>query len=436
MSSHYADRYVAANPAAGYMKIQFYVPFYWRPGDAHADPVLRALLESSIAEFDTDLYTPNLVGLPLIARTGADDDNVPPVNSRRLIRLLNELNGKGGVPALSEVEGGGHWFDGIMTSGDVGDFLAGHTMMHTPLPPFPESYTVVTLNPASSGARGGLVIQQLRIPARAGRLHVVQQRTQGQLIIKTENVRRFGMTTDNRTTSTELVIDGTVLPAVRLPEQQYCRLNSPSDPWAICPDSCSWCASERSSSSSGPILQVYDRQLLLVVGTHGTVQETARCKAGAVTIANDWLQFGNGVVDIIADDEALDRADLAAFNLIVLGGPAVNSFSASEASTGNLPVSFEADGRWFSIGWRLFNDPGTGVLFTAPWKGNLAVIASGIDEEGLRLAIEQFPVRTGTTVPDYIVVNPEQQWKAAGGVLAAGFWSYDWSFSEVSGYLR
>jgi len=57
----YGVTFTKANPAAGYVKIQLYVPFYWRPGDSHADPVLRALLESAIAEFDADLYTANLV---------------------------------------------------------------------------------------------------------------------------------------------------------------------------------------------------------------------------------------------------------------------------------------------------------------------------------------------------------------------------------------
>ena len=116
--------FTTANPAAGYVKIQLYVPFYWRPGDSHADPVLRALLESAIAEFDVDLYTANLVrklwpspapftpvrsikalsripsllhviqaGLPLLARTGGSDDNVPPLHSRRLFRLVNEHSG-------------------------------------------------------------------------------------------------------------------------------------------------------------------------------------------------------------------------------------------------------------------------------------------------------------------------------------------------------
>ena len=35
----------------------------------------------------------NLVGLPLLARTGGADDNVPPLHSRRLVRLVNEHSG-------------------------------------------------------------------------------------------------------------------------------------------------------------------------------------------------------------------------------------------------------------------------------------------------------------------------------------------------------
>lgn len=35
-----------------------------------------------------------------------------------------------------------------------------------------------------------------------------------------------------------------------------------------------------------------------------------------------------------------------------------------------------------------------------------------------------------------VVIGPEQPWKAAGGLLAAGFWAYDWTYSDVSGYLR
>jgi hypothetical protein len=46
---------------------------------------LQSLLYASIAEHDTDFYTPNLVGLPFIVRMGGDDETVPPWNLRRMV---------------------------------------------------------------------------------------------------------------------------------------------------------------------------------------------------------------------------------------------------------------------------------------------------------------------------------------------------------------
>ena len=95
-------------PAAGYVKIQFYIPYFMRIGDAYADPLLRGvsniivergnlrahiiaqILESAISEHDIDLYSSNMAGVPILARTGGSDDNVPPLHSRRLIRMVNE----------------------------------------------------------------------------------------------------------------------------------------------------------------------------------------------------------------------------------------------------------------------------------------------------------------------------------------------------------
>ncbi len=41
-----------------------------KAGDSYIDPVLKGILDASIAENDNDIYTPNLVGIPIIARYG------------------------------------------------------------------------------------------------------------------------------------------------------------------------------------------------------------------------------------------------------------------------------------------------------------------------------------------------------------------------------
>ncbi|RUS33999.1 hypothetical protein BC938DRAFT_482944, partial [Jimgerdemannia flammicorona] len=117
---------VHALPAAGYVKVQDYVPFNLWVGNAHTDPMIRGhvklkprfgkilcymahnlslpqILESSITEYNNDLHASNMtigkltrysgyhqVGIPILARHGGDDDNVPPWHSRKYTRLINE----------------------------------------------------------------------------------------------------------------------------------------------------------------------------------------------------------------------------------------------------------------------------------------------------------------------------------------------------------
>ncbi len=46
---------------------------------------------SSIAENNIDLHLGNMKGIPVMARTGSEDENVPPFHTRRMVRLLSEL---------------------------------------------------------------------------------------------------------------------------------------------------------------------------------------------------------------------------------------------------------------------------------------------------------------------------------------------------------
>jgi predicted esterase len=92
-TSHYPDRVLAAVPASGFLKIQMYVPYYLHVGFAHADPMIRGFMESSISENDLDLYASNMGGIPILARTGALDTNVPPIHTRRMLRLIDEWSG-------------------------------------------------------------------------------------------------------------------------------------------------------------------------------------------------------------------------------------------------------------------------------------------------------------------------------------------------------
>eukprot|EP01052_Picozoa_sp_SAG31_P003539 SAG31_NODE_137_length_23063_cov_5.002569_8_plen_173_part_00 len=157
-------------------------------------------------------------------------------------------------------------------------------------------------------------------------------------------------------------------------------------------------------------------------------------------------------------------------NIILLGGPDVNTFSALAAGAGPRPwpLRYEGSGGGGAFGnWRVgphrYGAPGLGFLFLAPLGGGsktqrsnmtsfrgktaqtrtksstalrLTLVVAGSDASGFDLASSLFPLQSGLTLPDYLVVEPDFRWKGAGGVISAGSYSNDWVVSKDSGYVR
>jgi len=149
----------------------------------------------------------------------------------------------------------------------------------------------------------------------------------------------------------------------------------------------------------------------------------------ALLIANDWFLYSNGNVSIKEDTE-ITQEIAQEFNLILIGGPAKNSWTAKVQST--LPVSFS--GTSFTIGPRKFDESETAVIFLGPSSnGNLLLVIAGIDEG---LALNYVPNQSGITVPDYLVIGPEAKWQADGGILAAGYWGNNWEYLPEMAYIK
>ncbi|MCH7494151.1 DUF2817 domain-containing protein, partial [bacterium] len=438
LSTRYPDFALAAAPAAGWIKFQQYVPYFTRVGDSHADPTLKGILESAIAEHDTDLYAGNLKGIPVLARVGGDDDSVPPWHLRRMARLIEE---QGGDATVSEIAGKGHWWGGVVHDEEMEAFFAANLAA---LPPLPERFTLTALNPASSGSKGGLRIHRLEIPYRVGRVHA-DLATPGVLALTTENVSVLRLAAkafawqvaalDDRVET--VVVDG----------QEFL----PADSFWLCKESGRWSActvavvkdGRRNTLDYGPARQVLEGPgpLAIVYGTQGTPEETSHRLEIAVRLANDWYLRGRGMA-LVYPDTALTTTKAQAHNLILVGGPATNSWAGR---LNPVPVAFS--GRAFTIGGREFAGAATGLLALGPWERDwpypegatypgLVLVLAGTDEAGLDKAVALFPSGSGATVPDWVVAGPEFGWKGAGGLLGAGFWGNDWEFLPEMSYLR
>ncbi|KAJ3076034.1 hypothetical protein HDU98_005983 [Podochytrium sp. JEL0797] len=446
LSSHYPDRALAAMPASGYLKIQFYTPYYMRIGDAYTDPIFRAIMESSIAENDIDMYAANMAGIPILARTGGSDDNVPPINTRRIVRLVNEWNRDPNSVNLSEVHGQGHWFTGIMNDDVLGTFLDQHLdPAKNPglsRPRLPKAFTISTLNPGSTGSKGGIKILQLEVPFRLAQIRV--HREGNHWILNTINVRRFGFLQDERAQIDSWEIDGMVFNEPPKIGPSYLRMDGEKE-WKLVPDLL-WISEERYWSTYGPAAQILNHPFLIVIPSNPTTISHEVYHRNAQLIATSWYLYGRGGTQIIRDIDVRDGI-AAKYHLIVLGGPKDNLFTRRRekegGAEGNAKLVKFLESGGFQIESKKYEAPGTGMLFLAPspTRTLMGMYITGIDELGFKRAVWTIPFRTGLMVPDYLVVgdeygDPATGWtagdgnpyggagtKGTGGIFAAGYWS-------------
>ncbi|KAJ3218634.1 hypothetical protein HDU67_004687 [Dinochytrium kinnereticum] len=431
-----------AIPASGYLKIQFYTPYYMRVGDAYADPLFRGIMESSIAENDIDMYAANMAGVPILARTGGNDDNVPPLNTRRLVRLVNEWNRNPTSVNISEVPGQGHWFEGVVNDDTLQNFLDKYINPENnpglPHPPLPEAFTLSTLNPASSGSKGSIRILQLEVPYRLASIRV--HRDGNKWMLNTTNVRRFGWAKDDRVKIDSWSIDGTDFPEPPKIGPSYLREDGETE-WKVATDLL-WISVERYSSTYGPASQILTHQFLIVIPSNPTVIDISVYRKAAQNLAASWYLFGRGGTQIIRDVDVRDGLS-AKYHMIVLGGPKDNVFTKRrEGEGGAIMVQFLESGG-VQIDRKKYEAPGTGIIFLAPspTRTLMGLYVAGTDELGLRRAVWTVPFRTGLMVPDYMVIgdeygDPATGWtagdgspfggagtKGGGGIFAAGYWN-------------
>ena len=165
----------------------------------------------------------------------------------------------------------------------------------------------------------------------------------------------------------------------------------------------------------------------------------------AESIATSWYIYSRGSAQIIKDIEVLDGVT-AKYNLIVLGDPRDNEYTLARTKAGTSKLlQFRPDGG-IQIRDSVYNKPGTGSLFLAPSSARtrLGLFITGVDNEGLQRAVGSIPFRTGSLIPDYTIFGPEYGdpstgWmtggKGVGGVLASGYWDYQWEYLGDSGNL-
>ncbi|KAI0646781.1 hypothetical protein C8Q79DRAFT_907130 [Trametes meyenii] len=429
LAARYPDRVVAVVPAAGYIKSQSYVSWVQSRSAHYIDPSLRAILDSSLTPDDNDLFLTNLADTPVLAIHGGDDENVPVWHTREAVSVLKTWSPLANV-TYREDPGEPHWYESLFASEQVKSFVSSSLEKSTADDTtVSRSFTLTVSVPSESGSLHGWSIHSLTIPGRLGRLAVDMRK--GAIHARTKNVKAFSIRLGALPVNERekpFVLDGQT---IELDEGTW---NVGNFSLAMSQENGEWTPYAHSAisqtSPSGRIANVLSSigPLTIVVPTQGPSTELS----AALRLAHNLNVYYRLDADIINDEEALDTFGEASFglgNVIVVG---LGKFARSVLLQGK--TAFRAQEHTLELRGRLLNEPSIAALFLHPHPSRTTssvLFIYGVDVAGLERGLRLFPIRTGITVPDWVVVGSQADEQGSGGVEGAGVWGNDWSWSEA-----
>ncbi|KAJ6500423.1 hypothetical protein C8R45DRAFT_67979 [Mycena sanguinolenta] len=432
LASRFPDRVLGVVPAAAYIKSQSYVPLLMSRSAHFIDPAVRAILESSLTPDDNDLFLSNLVDMPILAVHGGNDDNVPVWHSREAVSVLLSWNAEANV-TYKEDPRQLHWYPSVLKNNQVQTFLDEVLQTASRRRPRSKTFTLTIAVPAESGSLHGWKIERLSVPGRLGRL-TVDVRAENELRIVTSNVDRFSISTDVWDNIGSLRVDNALL-------KLQPELSSAAGVIAFERDGRkSWkfeAASHKQAAHVSGRIQTFlstNAPIHLVVLDNGNPRDVSL----ALRIAHDLNAYHRLDSEIILGHESFPQrlADSGAVGNVLLIG---NTASPSLASILKKPQTpFRVENNVLVMKDEILGEPGQGILFLHPHpqdpNGQMLFLLS-TDTAGLERAGRLFPIRTGVTVPDWLITSSRADQTGAGGVLGAGVWGAGWSWNEPMSWL-
>ncbi|XP_061173973.1 uncharacterized protein LOC133183060 [Saccostrea echinata] len=463
LASHYPDRSLGLVTLAGWIKKEEYgdsnLFFRHDISASHVDPAIKFILEACIAENDVDRHITNIKDVPILARIGADDRTVHPFFVRRMHRLMKEI--KANVTYV-EVTGKEHWWwdtketndGGVVNDQQIRDFTnarfaeeqshcqlvdgerdcsEGKVNMYTREDI--RNFTLVTYNPALGDGLNGVQILQQIVPMRTSKIR--GSISKDLFDLETVNVARFSIQEPpNRKTNFKqkvLKVDGNKIGVLK---EKHSKVNlcQTKGNWKLCDERN---LLGRNSSTYGPARRVAEHKFVIVIGTLGSPEISARLQSAAVYIANLFLLTSDTTVQIIKDID-VDPETVEDSNLIILGSEEENLLSISFLD--EIPIKVKEQS--FGLENCQFHEKRMGLLTLAPHgKSRLALLILGNSVEGLMdvisLATPTIPPMTrspfSNLLPDYVITGQDFKLKGPGGFLCAGFYGNNWEYRhEIS----
>ncbi|CAO1627392.1 unnamed protein product [Parajaminaea phylloscopi] len=456
---HGGDDILAGVVAAGYIKLEEYVDFAWRDLRHTADPILAAILDSARSVFANDLHASNLAGLPLLIKYGARDDNVPPWQSRAMATLLGQWNALACVPKerwprMKEVDGRGHWWDEILREDDIDGFLKAAVEGADRARPPPQKFVLTTVVPSMTEGRFGWRIVETDIPGRIARLEVEYVDAAASFRVRSNNVRQIELRGPTHVNAAARA-GGCLLPVdidgVTVSMQWTRKLITYARH-----DERGWQMHRGAPPPTPhprllcPISLLLDRgpPILIVQPTRTSKERRHKYASVSRRWAQSLLLYTGIRAVLVVPEGSGDCRPYMQHTCVFMGGTDENAHLQLFQRSLSKPVDFikHLGAGQFTVRDRTFAAPGTALLYAMPHLSarsrdtgiqarSRAYVVAGTDLDGIERAGRLLPVRTGTGVPEWIVVGAQADRFGGGGVLAAGWYDRSWGFSPAMSYL-
>jgi predicted esterase len=422
ISTHQPDRVFAAAAVSGYLSIQTYVPYsMWR----QAPPLLTAIVHQAMSSFRHELLIENMAGTPIIIQHGSSDDNVPPYHSR----LMNSLLGETGADiAYVELPDKGHWFEGVMGTDALQAFYRQHLLMTANAKPPPMTFCAIFPSTDDMGSRWGIAVDQLESPDLFGRIDVSRSGKTWRL--STTNVHRlhFDFASCQIDSPNNILLDGSEVAWIDEtdPNLATSLVKSRDGSWEA-----------EINGKWKTLQQRFGRQrgaldgIMRTVGSFNVMTCSKNTLDTAVQVSRNLYQYyhADSAITSCSSQDANHAG-----NLITLAiGKDLRAGLLDTYPIKILPIGIELRKSNSSHIKVIPLEVGLGAIFLRPLRNeHLELVVWGSDESGLRQAARLVPTLTGVGQPDFIILSKEAAWQGHAGVIAMGFFDFEWRISEGS----
>jgi len=422
----FPDRFAAIGPSAAWISFGSYRR---RETSEELPPIVQIIRRASLPS-DTLALSSNYKHHGVYILHGADDDNVPAEQSRRMNQHLSEFHRDF---IYHEQPGVGHWWNVFDDQGTdcvdwqpMFDFFARHAR---PGKQRLRRVEFTTANPGISSSCYWLSIEaqieQLKLSHADVRFDPGRKRFVG----TTKNVARlaFELIDVKPDDKISLELDGQKLEDISWDTAES-RL------WLQRHDE-QWTVIERPSLQLkgphryGTFKDAFRHRVMFVYGTKGTDEENKWAFAKARYDAETFWYRGNASVDIIADVDFEPESEPNR-NVILYGNSDTNAAWAALLVESPVQVSQGV----IRVGERTISRDDLGCLFIRPRPDSETAsvgVVSGSGIIGMRLTDRRRYLSPGYALPDCVVLGPEVLTQGSAGIRVAGFFGNDWSI--VSG---